>query len=399
MAFTAEITTFTSPTSDGNQDITIEGFGTPKAAIVLGIHSENGSAETVDTVYAHVAGMVGWTDGTSDRSSAWTSEDAQANSDTHRAQQDELITQLDAVGQAIQGTAVFGSWITDGIRITWSGTPEEHTYILVLLGGTDISNVTSGDHTGNTALGYRPDLILTMAGGAAFETTNVHHMACVGAVWDLSDTQFSLNVTAEDDQLVADCDTYLDSDNGANQLYNSAISWSESYSIQDTGFNSSGISGDEVGHLALMFGGDTLVKIGLFDTATSTGTDAITGVGFQPAIVMLATSLATANDTVTASNGASIGWAIDSAEYSLSWADENDATTMNTQTEIASSVIDLPDGDGSALCKATIASMDSDGFTLNYATADGTARKGFYVAIGAVAAGGGDIVVLRRRRM
>ena len=387
MALKIEITTFTSPTANGTQDITIVGFGTPKAVLILGIHTPTRS-ESIDTVFDGVGAMIGWTDGIADRVSVFTAANAAGSTGASRGQLDLLIEQLEP-SDTTKGTAVFTAWITNGVRITWSNSPLEHEYVIVMFGGTDITNVTSGDHAGNVNLGYRPDLILTLCNGTTFGTQTTNWIQSFGAVWDSSDIQFALNTTSTHGQGTSVSSAYLDPDNGANQLFADAIGWSESYSMQAAGFNSSGIAGgDEVGHLAIQFGGDTLVKMGLLDTATSSGTDAIAGVGFQPQFVMIFLTHAVANDTVTAGAGASVGVATATDEFSLSWADEDAQGTTDNQTEIASSVIELPDQDGVVLAKAAIDSMDADGFTLNYAAADGTARKGFYIAIGQVAPGG-----------
>ncbi len=387
MALAIEITTFTSPTANGTQDITIPGFGTPKAALVLGIHTTTRS-EAIDSVFDDVGGMIGWTDGIADRCSTFNSDFGVGTTATARSQVNLLIDQREPPG-ASKGTAIFTAWITDGIRITWADSPLEHEYVIVLFGGTDITNITSGDHAGNVTLGYRPDLILSICNGATFEATTVNLIQSFGAVWDSSDIQFALNTSSVSAVGTSVTNVYLDSGNGANQLFNDALTWSELYAIQASGFNSSGIGGgDEVGHLAIQFGGDTLVKIGLLETRTSPGTSVISGVGFQPQFVMVAVTNAVANDTVTAGAAASLGVATPTDEYSLSWADEDDQGTTDNQTEIASSVVELPDHDGAVLAKATIDSMDADGFALNYAAADGTARKGFYIAIGQVAPGG-----------
>ncbi len=134
------------------------------------------------------------------------------------------------------------------------------------------------------------------------------------------------------------------------------------------------------------------VKVGSFAQKTSTGTQAVTGVGFQPKVVLFWIQDLTA-DGSAANAPHSFGAATSSSNrfYHASWVKDNDGVgfypTLGTRATKCIGVVDDASGTPARRAEADLTSMDADGFTLNWSTADATARVISYMALG-----GTDIV-------
>lgn len=133
------------------------------------------------------------------------------------------------------------------------------------------------------------------------------------------------------------------------------------------------------------------VKQGTFSKATSTGNQAITGIGFQPKVLILWASRQTslgADASFGLSDGATffMGFAIATGQFCGGWGARDGSDTSRTirMASLTScirirnpqvSTVDLEDS-------ATLNSLDTDGFTLNWSVASASAYKIHYLAIG-----------------
>ncbi len=404
MALKIETAAFTSPTANGAQDVTIAGFGTPKAALIFAINAHNQADEPIDQICADGNFMVGFTDGTNERAMAVAGNGtgAETSDESRAGRNSRLAVQLER--SVVDGYASFNSWITDGVRINWGGTPKERKYILVLFGGGDLLNVAVGTISNNTShnLGFRPDVVfagtvgytLTSADGAN-EANTILSLGVV--VDDGANTERLVAISAEDGQTTTDTCAMVDTNDSLSQIYNGSQSWGANLTIDADGFDTDSTMGSDEGiYLALRFSADVDVHLGTLTTPTTTGTDAVTGVGFEPKALFVAMTNVTAIDSVQSGLGFGFGVAAQGeSEYSANIANEHNQAATDAQCELAGTVIDLPDDDGVGLAKAGVDSWDSDGFTLNYTTAPGTARYGWYLAIENPDAAGGASAVLR----
>jgi hypothetical protein len=130
-------------------------------------------------------------------------------------------------------------------------------------------------------------------------------------------------------------------------------------------------------------------KAGAFLQKTSSGSQGTTGVGFQPTGWMNYSSGVVAGTTVVANP---------SALTVAYWAAASDATHRAVmfsgegsygRAELDRAAVYTHRADDSTPtlnAKADLTSFDSDGFTLNYGTADATAREIIYLAMGNAAA-------------
>lgn len=133
------------------------------------------------------------------------------------------------------------------------------------------------------------------------------------------------------------------------------------------------------------------VKAGSFSLNTSTGDQSVTGLGFQPKLIIFSTSVKTADGSHSCSGGVgsygAVGAAVSSSSrfafsHYISYASKVYNTSFDTDEAI------VIYGAGAYNTEADFVSMDSDGFTINLATAPASAWK-----VGYIAFGGSDISV------
>lgn len=124
--------------------------------------------------------------------------------------------------------------------------------------------------------------------------------------------------------------------------------------------------------------------VGAFNQPAVTGNQAITGVGFQPQQLMLASFNLAATNTISAGGAVSYGAArLPTARGSIWFQDrsDRDPSEANVYTS-TTDILTLAAGPNTVNARADFALFDPDGFTLNWTTADGTARQVLYWTIG-----------------
>jgi len=127
---------------------------------------------------------------------------------------------------------------------------------------------------------------------------------------------------------------------------------------------------------------------GTFTKRTSTGTQSITGVGFQPKAVIFFWTKNTTNGTSSANGVMGIGFAGGSPIANsgvVTSAQDNVGTTNTGWRESATySIITLnaTTNPPTLAAQASVTSFDADGFTLNWQTADASADIIHFIALG-----------------
>ncbi len=125
-------------------------------------------------------------------------------------------------------------------------------------------------------------------------------------------------------------------------------------------------------------------KVGNFALNTSTGNQAVTGVGFQPKLVLFFGSMNTADGIVVDFNLV-IGAATSSTARGHASINDEDAvgTSDSSRTIFTNSCLRMlvPGSASSYLVIADFVSMDSDGFTINISNAPGSAYRIGYLAL------------------
>ena len=125
-------------------------------------------------------------------------------------------------------------------------------------------------------------------------------------------------------------------------------------------------------------------KASNFALNTSTGNQAVTGVGFLPKIVLFFASENTV-DGIMADQNICIGAGISSTERAMATANDEDNVTPADATRVVSNVECLhmmsAGSAGTVRFIADFVSLDADGFTIDITTAPGSASRVGYLAL------------------
>lgn len=414
MADSVKTVQVAADTGGGTQEITVAGWGiTPKAALFIMT-----LATADDTAAAHAALSYGFTDGARDRVISGFSEDAVATSVEKRGQDnDQCIQYMTDAGVLAQATGIgdgAGSNpgpIANGWRISWGTTPPAAYKITAIFFGSASMEVYCGNFAGDgvgvpddvdvTAPGFEPDVVLTasvfLSATPAGPTS--HCMCAVGVCHnDVSAINRSVSWSIKHNNATSApyskySETYIGSAmyNGGQEV---EILLKDFDANGFTGRFETNANGDNaiVNYLAIKFGEGEQVHLGTIDTKTSTGTQAYTDPGFTPFALLTIASYSDVVDTMESDGDAgSLGFGAATGaatEYSNSVQAEDAVGTMNTQSMADSVVMNLPQDDGTAGIVAELSSFGANGPTLNFTTADATARKWAALTVGAAPVGG-----------
>ena len=128
-----------------------------------------------------------------------------------------------------------------------------------------------------------------------------------------------------------------------------------------------------------------LTKVGVVSARTTTGSQAYTGVGFQPEALILFASERAATGDSTGIAQVGMGFASASAARAVAFTSRNGGTsaaTVDEECRMSASGVVLLDTYGALELEATVTSLDADGFTLNFSTVSGQANQIGYLALG-----------------
>lgn len=395
-----EVTRYTLGTTTGNKDITISGFGTPKAAMFI-----FSRGATDDTAYTGAARFgIGFTDGTTDYCFGVVSLDSSASGDSAREQYAGVINEIWTNGSSARAT--FNSWITDGVRINVSDAPAANCLVTVILfGGSDLS-ADVGTLTMNgtsvvdvTGPGFEPDLVFLGCIGDHDTVLSTDLQVSFGcAVNDGFDTQRVTKVYTEDGAGTTATTGVVRSDSAVGQGANDSFTWAGSVGTFDA--NGFSVAGDLAGntdivmYLALNLGGG---EASLFTTTWPTsGNYAETTPGFTPIFGMINSVVGAATINTIAESGV-WGWSLaafdDSNIYTVNAVDEDGLATSDTAT-MSSDQLRILDIDQSDEVIASSYAFDADGWDFTLSTNPASAFLGWGLAIGT--GGGGAVSALNR---
>ncbi len=284
---------------------------------------------------------------------------------------------------------------SDGFTINWV-TSSQMAVQYLALGGDAITHVKTGSaqaktSTGNqsyTGLGFQPTALIVFAG--KFSTSPLDQTTNGSGLFGFATSSSERGFVAWRNQ------------NGSNpqaakhrqstqRIMSTTTNFTEAdfVSFDSDGFTlnftTSGGSADVFYYLALR---GPQVKVSSFNQATSTGNQSITGAGFTPkaAIMASANDVSGNNDSAQAHARASFGWATGTSERASLWLGETDnvSPTVASRNLDRTKLIKLMTEGGSPTVNAAAdhVSFDSDGQTINWSTADGTARQIIVLWIG-----------------
>lgn len=392
MALSAKAGSFTGSGLTGNQAVTGVGFQATVVIFWWNLSVSDGSA--VDFMMGFGVGI-----SSSDRRAAGNSSiDNQASSINNAWNQSS--TCIYAPGGVPR--ADFVSMDSDGFTVNWvSASSSVFNYLA--LGGTDLTNVKSGaiaakTTTGNqayTGVGFQPTCLILFAGKFS---TDPLDQATNGAA------MIGFATSASDRGCVA-----WRNKNGANpQVAKHRQSKSKiAISVTDAGvfteadfvsfdsdgftlnFTTAGGSADVCYYLALR---GPQFKVSSFNQPTSTGNQSITGSGFTPkASLMISNNDTAANDDTTAAHAlVSLGAATGTSARACIWSGESDAvspTVADHDLDRTKLIKMIANSSLTVNAAADHVSFDSDGQTVNWTTADATAREVLVLWVGDASGG------------
>jgi hypothetical protein len=134
----------------------------------------------------------------------------------------------------------------------------------------------------------------------------------------------------------------------------------------------------------IAFGGEQVrAKAGYFDLSTSSGTQAVTGVGFEPAAVLFGPSTSsTTEGLATNESRFALGGMTSAAQWAGStYGVDNVSPTQEYSVGRTDAAL-VRIGSGTTTMLAAYSSLDSDGFTVNKSTPPGATVRVGYLALG-----------------
>src|SRR6266436_1963155 len=379
MAFLTKTGSLALNTSTGNQAVTGVGFQPKVVLFYL-------TFETADTDDFGSSGSISFGIGVSSTSRAAISR-AQGSASATRTSDTKCLSSTNTAGTLFEADLV--SLDSDGFTINITTAPPS-AFILnyIALGGSDLTNValkeiTAPASTGSqatTGIGFKPDAILVFSAGLTTAiTTNTAH-AILGLGFGTSSSARGTSTTVDITRFESTSKLITVFSSGSTKSVEADLT-----SLDSDGFTlnfSTTTSGAFLWVLCLKGG---QYYVGSDTQKTSTGTKANTGPGFNPSGLIL-TSV---NDTVGAAADTTharlvIGSASSVTARSYVWTGDAtgavDSRALNRTNIIASYVesnSSLP-----VQTQADLSSFDSTGFTLNWTTADATAREFLIFAMG-----------------
>jgi hypothetical protein len=386
--------TLTCPSTTGTQSISGFGFQ-PKVVLFF---------STLQTAYgesADAAVTLGWAAATDGCAVGISSQHGVRPSNTDRAQSAQHCLYWRNPGNTIVLSAKLASFTSNGFNLTWDAVTAGVQVEFLAIGGDQVQ-AKHGDFampttTGNlsvTGVGFQPEVVLfqsaraTSGGSTAFVGTQSYlgWGAGVSSTNRWAATGFDL-------------DNLNNPDHRRRQSQSQAIllptntgtvAWAANLvSLDSDGFTLSfstvQTTAEYCQYLALR---GLRVVLGRLNTPPSTGNQSVTGLGFQPQVLLLHTAWL-ALDVTQSHHRRSWGIARSTTDRRTFWFGSQDVgNNQNTISRRVHSDQKLLRGyiegsSGSTLeAEADLYSLDSDGFTLNWTTVPSTSVPVFYLALG-----------------
>jgi len=384
-------------TSTGNQDITISGLGAAseiKAAMFIVTEATVDATDTNEARYS-----LGITDGSTHRVVSAQSQHSSGSTDTDsRSATDEVIQILTTTG-TIDMEANFVTFITDGVRINIGNAGTAKLCTVVLWAGTDVSaevhefstNATVGGTTTVTA-GFEFDHMIALTARLFFDdTSDADFQIGLGLCSNDGGGAFTQGcvVQAEVNSEGSGSPQFDYRDNrieNVDVVFGGAaeVTSATSTSFVVTTRDSSGSV--DVAVLIISYGGVVSHWVDNDQSSpTSTGDHDVTDVGFKPQFAMHVMHMSNVINTLLADDRAGVlatGSFDDTSEFAQGVSLEDASATTDTQSRSDAKAAFVRADDGaSTLFDGTFQSFLSNGYRINYATADGTVRHWIALAV------------------
>jgi hypothetical protein len=385
--------TITAKTSTGSQSYTGVGF-TPKVILFWA------TPQTAAGYAAPASFMFGCATGSANEWVVSTHVDDAAATVNAGAwmETNSCIRFLNSGTPVEDAVADFTSFDGDGFTLNWSdAAPSAYIIHYLALGGSDITDAKAGSFTSRSGAGAQsvtdPGFTPTFLLGTSNQNTSVGQRG--GATMGLYlasgvSNQRGLGWQTAD----AGADTVAGSSQRNSQwMVEPSSSGGYNWLADLSGFTATGFdlnftnSAGARLKLYLALAGAFDVYVGADTQKTSTGTKATTGVGFTPKALLFGSwgqAASASVDTSSADNQkASIG-AATATDEGFVWNNDVDgaATSVANMRTVTDKAIGFSTSTATTDAEADLSSLDGDGFTLDWTTADGTAREFIFAAFG-----------------
>lgn len=382
MALSAFVGSFTVPSSTGAKAVTGVGFQ-PKAVFFFGQRMSADGA-TSNSPNGDMLRFAGMATSSLAQGSVDTNDDFSAVGLTASSQSTQCIRMRNAL-TVEQYKASFTSMDADGFTVGFSvANATAYVVNFLALGGTDLTNAkvisfSTATATGNQAVtgaGFQPDAVILIASETTLQVcgptlsvfTGTSARGSTSCQYDGTSVQYLRN-----DKVFAQ-----PAGNGTTVRREADL-----VSLDSDGFtvNWSTVQAAGVTVFALCLKGGSF-KAGSITQKTSTGTQAYTGVGFQPTGLLFFSHLNTSAAAVQTNRQAQMIGAVSGASNRAACVYSSNGWGVAAMNRAKCYVSRNDDNPTVLESDADYSSFDSDGFTLNYGTADATARQLVYLAVG-----------------
>ncbi len=394
MAFRIDTVTAAANTSTGLQTFTgVLGGLVPTAYILTVTRGIIAGTEAIGGLMSQ-----GFSDGTSNSCLSTYNENGVTTTDTGRAcRADACIYILGDEVTTIEGIAVHSSFSNNTVTINWTDAPDA-AYIVTckMFAGVSAKVITwdSGaivdTNVDVNGVGFQANFLYVLAPQREFSGNNSNAKYCTGVAIENNSTIIQGNISGVDDDAESTSSITGRIDNtifvkqytntGGNRWTASWISFDSDGGIFQKHGTTAGDT-EEITGLFLQFPTDE-VNMLFKETPTSNGNQATTGMGFLPEHLMMFNCFDTAyvSDDATglmaSPSFAEIGT---NYEFSNYWTSEDNVSTTRCRSAHYEKASYIRDDGGTLQIEGEYVSMDADGYTINYTTTDGTARKNFVI--------------------
>jgi hypothetical protein len=382
---------FTKTTSGApvNQAITGVGFQ-PQAIIFFWTRqTATGLASAVHAGYGFTTGT------TNERGIAIASDDGAGTSNTGRRQsQQRMIILLSSGSPSLAAQAELNSMDPDGFTVRWTTNDARADIIhYIAIGGPGVTDALAGTFTAVsgagsqsiTGLGFRPSFLMTISIDSTTYDSGVSVGKAALGFASGPTARGTVSVTLEDGQGTSDTWVRQRNDRFISELTDSGgddmLADLTSFDADGFTINKSTADATDIHYLALA---GPQFNVGAFNkvTGAAPASQSVTGVGFEPIALLLASKDLATSTSIVSEGRISFG-ATDGTTQGATWFHDDDGlgiTDANMRTSTSRTAVH---GSASSLnAEAAFTSFDPDGFTLNWNPNNAVAEEVLYVAIG-----------------
>lgn len=350
--------TFVKDTDNGAQAGITHGLSVVPVAFIFWTAGQTASG----TVAAGVSGCIGFSDLTTERATAWSSEDNVGTSNAGSRFSTKAISLIDP-DLALLGEATVSAVTSTTFDLTWTDNGSSTASIMhgIAIGGPDVSAaVDEWAHPGIESdraitVGFKPDACIHISASLASSDSSTAGSRCSIGVMDGSGNQWFNEIRAADGQ-----DTTSTLSTGSEAFC--ANNFTTFTSMDESGFTVHTLGGFSELTATLSLKG-LRVKAGNFTKKTTATTEAAQAIGFTTTAFLLSSVLSTTDQPGTQEGAAlAIGAASATDEVEASaWLDQDNVGTSDVygldDTALAFEEID---DTGAELATATCADIDME---------------------------------------